>query len=130
MEVGKCYHNMESISNGPYSDWRKGHWRPMHFGKVSILSMSLSLSRWGHYRLDSVVASGTADTSPSSETSSASGTNGAGREGGGGGGGGLHLEELSVTSGPARLLIKGSLLCPDQEASLHVTDFPLDLLQV
>ena len=43
---------------------------------------------------------------------------------------GVALDELSMRAGPARLLLQGSLLCPKQEASLHVTDFPLDLLQV
>ena len=63
--------------------------------------------RWGGYRLDGLAASGTADSAE-----------------------GVALEELSITSGPARLLARGNLLSARQEAELHVTDFPLDLLQV
>jgi hypothetical protein len=62
--------------------------------------------RWGGYQLDGVVAAGNADSVD-----------------------GLAVDELSVTSGPARLLMTGQLLCAEQEASLQVTDFPLGLLQ-
>ena len=80
-------------------------------GPAGATSIEFSLNgqswKWGGYRLDALVASGTADSSE-----------------------GVALEELSLTSGPARLLARGSLLSPRQEAELHVTDFPLDLLQV
>lgn len=32
-------------------------------------------------------------------------------------------------AGPAKALLSGSLLCPRQDATLTVRDFPLDLLQ-
>lgn len=62
--------------------------------------------RWGQYRLDSLVAAGNADSNE-----------------------GVALEELSLKAGPAKLELHGNLLCPRQEAWLHVSDFPLDLLQ-
>eukprot|EP00798_Chlamydomonas_sp_ICE-L_P032214 gene32214-16772_t len=62
--------------------------------------------KWGQYQVDSLVAIGSADMND-----------------------GVLLDELSMAAGPARLHAQGSLMCPQQEASLRVTDFPLDLLQ-
>ncbi|GAX75992.1 hypothetical protein CEUSTIGMA_g3435.t1 [Chlamydomonas eustigma] len=79
-------------------------------GPTGVTSLEFALHgetwRWGAYRLDNLVARGTADSKE-----------------------GLSVEELSLRSGPARLLLAGNLLCPRQQAEVHVTDFPLDLLQ-
>ena len=78
-----------------------------HHSDHPALSFSLVVNRWGanSYRLDHLVAAGNADSSE-----------------------GLVFEELSLTSGPATCILRGSLLGARQEASLHVADFPLDLL--
>jgi hypothetical protein len=65
------------------------------------------MRRWGRYTLDSVTAVGGADVAE-----------------------GVALEELSLRVGPATAVLKGQLLGARQDASLAVTDFPLDLLQV
>lgn len=63
--------------------------------------------QWGpSYRLDQVTAVGNVDSSE-----------------------GIQLEELSLTSGPASLSLRGSMLSSKQDASLVISDFPLDLLQ-
>ncbi|KAL6762521.1 hypothetical protein V8C86DRAFT_606614 [Haematococcus lacustris] len=62
--------------------------------------------RWGGYRLERLVAAGVADSND-----------------------GVSLEELSVAVGPAQAVLRGSLLCDQQDAQLSVTHFPLDLLQ-
>jgi hypothetical protein len=71
-----------------------------------LINLVTPICRWGGYRLERLVASGVADSVD-----------------------GIALEELSLAVGPARAVLKGSLLCARQEASLTVTDFPLELLQ-
>ena len=41
---------------------------------------------------------------------------------------GLKLEQLLVRGYDAQLLVKGSLLGPEQDATVKLTDFPVDLL--
>eukprot|EP00884_Botryococcus_braunii_P001434 jgi/Botrbrau1/11291/Bobra.0038s0057.1 len=61
---------------------------------------------WGAYCIDQVVAVG---SSHSDE--------------------GLHLEEVTLKTGEAKLAMQGSLLGARQDASLLVTDFPVALLR-
>ena len=42
---------------------------------------------------------------------------------------GVKLEEVSLKAGAAKLMVRGKLLTPDQNASILLSDFPVALLQ-
>ncbi|KAL0030394.1 hypothetical protein WJX79_000988 [Trebouxia sp. C0005] len=62
--------------------------------------------QWGNYRMDQVVAIGSCHSNE-----------------------GLKLEEVALRAEDAKLLLRGGLLGPHQNATLMLTDFPVALLQ-
>ncbi|KAL3160063.1 hypothetical protein ABBQ38_009778 [Trebouxia sp. C0009 RCD-2024] len=62
--------------------------------------------QWGNYRMDQVVARGSCHSNE-----------------------GLKLEEVALRAQDAKLLLRGGLLGPHQNATLMLTDFPVVLLQ-